>query len=151
MPAPASQAFLDFTPPRAFARCHQFSGITGGLGDGIAATNDGDQRAAASITGDQYGFSPSAAVLRFQIPAPSAAARGDRFSGTGNTLTLAQGSVITGNVLGTGSDIFQLGGAALRHSMSARRCPQAIPGLRHLDKIDGSVWALTGTSTFAVR
>ena len=73
-----------------------------------------------------------------------------RFGGAGNTLTLAQGSVISGNVLGTGSDIFQLGGTGAAAFDVGSLGPAAqYQGFGTFNKIGSSVWTLTGTSTFA--
>jgi uncharacterized protein with beta-barrel porin domain len=73
-----------------------------------------------------------------------------RFVGAGNTLTLAQGSVITGNVLGTGSDTFQLGGTGTAtFDVSQIGAAAQYRGFGTFNKIDSSTWTLTGTSTFA--
>ena len=73
-----------------------------------------------------------------------------RFAGVGNTLTLAQGSAITGNVLGTGSDTFQLGGTgAATFDVSQIGAAAQYRGFGTFNKIDSSAWTLTGTSTFA--
>ena len=58
-----------------------------------------------------------------------------QFGGIGNTLTLAQGSVISGNVLGTGSDTFQLGGTgAATFDVVAARPRRAVSGFWHLQQ-----------------
>jgi uncharacterized protein with beta-barrel porin domain len=73
-----------------------------------------------------------------------------QFAGSGNTLTLAPGSVISGNVLGTGSDTLQLGGTgAATFDVSALGPAAQYQGFGTFNKIGSSVWALTGTSTFA--
>ena len=73
-----------------------------------------------------------------------------QFGGTGNTLTLAQGSVISGNVLGTGSDTFQLGGTGAATFDVSQLGPAAqYRGFGTFNKIGSSVWTLTGTSTYA--
>ena len=73
-----------------------------------------------------------------------------QFAGTGNTLTLAQGSVISGIVLGTGSDTFQLGGTgAATFDVSSLGPAAQYQGFGTFNKIDSSVWTLTGTSTYA--
>jgi uncharacterized protein with beta-barrel porin domain len=73
-----------------------------------------------------------------------------RFAGIGNTLTLAQGSAITGNVLGTGSDTFQLGGTGTAtFDVSQIGAAAQYRGFGTFNKIDSSAWTLTGTSTFA--
>jgi uncharacterized protein with beta-barrel porin domain len=73
------------------------------------------------------------------------------FAGTGNTLTLAPGSVITGNVLGgTGANTFQLGGTGAATFDASQLGPAAqYQGFDIFNKIGSSVWTLTGTSTFA--
>ncbi len=85
------------------------------------------------------------------MPAPSAAALAAiQFGGTGNTLTLAPGSVISGDVLGAGSDTFQLGGTgAATFDVSSLGPAAQYQGFGTFNKIDSSVWTLTGTSTFA--
>ncbi|WP_245452270.1 autotransporter outer membrane beta-barrel domain-containing protein [Bradyrhizobium forestalis] len=73
-----------------------------------------------------------------------------QFSGVGNTLTLLAGSAITGNVLGGGSDTFQLGGsAAASFDVSQLGAAAQYQGFGTFNKIGSSVWTLTGTSTFA--
>jgi hypothetical protein len=73
-----------------------------------------------------------------------------QFAGTGNTLTLAPGSVISGNVLGTGSDTLQLGGTgAATFDVSALGPAAQYRGFGTFNKIGGSVWTLTGISTYA--
>jgi hypothetical protein len=72
------------------------------------------------------------------------------FGGTGNTLTLAQGSDIWGNVFGTGSDTFQLGGSgAATFDVRSLDAAAKYRGFSTFNKIDSSVWTLTGTSTYA--
>jgi uncharacterized protein with beta-barrel porin domain len=73
-----------------------------------------------------------------------------QFAGVGNTLTLAPGSAISGNVLGTGSDTFQLGGTgAATFDVSQLGAAAQYQGFGTFNKIGGSAWTLTGTSTFA--
>ncbi len=73
-----------------------------------------------------------------------------QFTGTGNTLTLAPGSVISGLVLGGGSDTFQLGGTGTASfDVSQLDAAAQYRGFGTFNKIDSSVWTLTGTSTFA--
>ena len=72
------------------------------------------------------------------------------FSGGGNTMTLAPGSVITGDVLGTGSDTFQLGGTgAATFDVSQIGSAAQYQGFGTFNKIGASNWTLTGTSTYA--
>ena len=73
-----------------------------------------------------------------------------RFSGSGNTLTLAPGSVISGLALGGGSDTFQLGGTGTASfDISQLGAAAQYQGFGTFNKIDSSTWTLTGTSTYA--
>jgi uncharacterized protein with beta-barrel porin domain len=126
--------------------------ITGGLagivaGGSVSVTNSG------SITGGDYGIrvvggaGGSSVLNAGSISGGTAAIR---FAGVGNTLTLAPGSAITGNVLGTGSDTFQLGGTgSATFDASQLGAAAQYQGFGTFNKIDSSIWTLTGTSTFA--
>ncbi|MCK1741875.1 autotransporter domain-containing protein [Bradyrhizobium sp. 139] len=73
-----------------------------------------------------------------------------QFAGSGNVLTLAPGSGISGNVLGGGSDTFQLGGSgAATFDVSALGAAAQYRGFATFNKIDDSVWTLTGTGSFS--
>ncbi len=73
-----------------------------------------------------------------------------QFSGSGNVLTLAPGSAITGNVLGGGSDTFQLGGSgAATFDVSALGAAAQYQGFSSFNKVSDSIWTLTGTGSFA--
>ena len=62
------------------------------------------------ITGGQFGIVANGGGSSvFNAGTISGGTAAIQFAGTDNTLTLARGSVITGNGLGTGSDTFQLG------------------------------------------
>jgi uncharacterized protein with beta-barrel porin domain len=65
------------------------------------------------------------------------------------TLTLGPGSIINGNVLGTGGDLFQLGGASGSDTFNVSNigASQQYRGFTTFNKIDGSTWSLTGTGT----
>ncbi|QQO36770.1 autotransporter domain-containing protein [Bradyrhizobium diazoefficiens] len=114
---------------------------------GVAVTNN----AGASISGLGYGiFSGAGGSSVFNAGTISGGTNAIRFSGTGNTLTLAAGSVISGTMLGTGSDTFQLGGsAAATFDVSQLGAAAQYQGFGTFNKIDSSVWTLTGTSTYA--
>jgi autotransporter-associated beta strand protein len=73
-----------------------------------------------------------------------------QFFGGSNTLTLAPGSVINGLVQSTaGGNIFQLGGSgAGTFDVSALGDTAQYRNFGTLNKIDSSVWTLTGAATF---
>ena len=68
------------------------------------------------------------------------------------TLTLGPGSIINGNVLGTGGDLFQLGGAAGSDTFNVGNigAAQQYRGFTSFNKIGGSTWTLTGTNVAAL-
>ncbi len=127
--------------------------ITGTGNVGIQAGNNvtAINNAGASITGGNYGISAAgggSSVFNAGTIAGGIAAI--RLAGSGNTLTLAPGSVISGNVLGTGSDTFQLGGSGTATFDVSQIGPAAqYRGFGTFNKIDSSAWTLTGTGTFA--
>ena len=103
----------------------------------------------AFITGGQYGiFTSGGGSSVFNAGTISGSVAAIQFAGGGNTLTLAPGSVISGNVLGTGNDTFQLGGAGAATFDVSSLGPQ-YQGFDQFNKIDSSVWTLTGTSSYA--
>ena len=73
------------------------------------------------------------------------------FTGSGNTLTLAPGSSISGLVAGTGGNLLQLGGGSGTDTFDVSQIDPAkqYRGFDTINKIGGSSWTLTGTSTFA--
>ncbi len=126
--------------------------ITGFTNTGIAAGTSATVTNAfgASIAGGQYGIRASAGGSSvFNAGTISGGTAAIQFGGAGNTLTLAQGSVISGNVLGTGSDTFQLGGTgAATFDISTLGPAAQYQGFGTFNKIGSSVWTLTGASTF---
>jgi len=72
------------------------------------------------------------------------------FEGTGNKLTIAPGSSISGAAIGTGNDTFELGGSgAATFDVSQLSSTGKYRGFGTFTKANQSVWTLTGTSTFA--
>lgn len=72
-------------------------------------------------------------------------------SGAANTLTLGTNSVINGNVIGAGSDIFQLGGTGTASlNVSTIGAAAQYQGFSTFNKIGTSIWTLTGTNTAAL-
>ena len=67
-------------------------------------------------------------------------------TGVINTLTLDPGSSITGNVLGAGTDIFQLGGGGTdSFNVSSIGAAAQYQGFSTFNKIGASTWTLTGS------
>lgn len=123
------------------------SGIMGGIVD---VTNFG------SITGGSAGIiALSGGSSVFNAGTISGGTAAIQFSGTGNTLTLAQSSVITGNVLGTGSDTLRLGGTANGGSFDVSSLSELVggseqyQGFAHFEKTGNTAWTVTGTSTYS--
>ena len=128
--------------------------ITGTANYGIYAGTNATvtNNAGASIAGGQFGIIASTAGSSsvFNAGAISGGTAAIQFAGIGNTLTLAQGTVISGDVLGTGSDTFQLGGTGAATFDVSQLGPAAqYRGFGTFNKIDSSIWTLTGTSTYA--
>ena len=118
-------------------------GIYGDFGSTV--TNN----AGASISGGTYGIVVANGSSVFNAGSISGGFAAIQFSGTGNTLTLAPGSAITGNVLGTGNDTFQLGGSgAASFDVSQLGDAAQYQGFGSFNKIGSSTWTLIGTSTF---
>jgi uncharacterized protein with beta-barrel porin domain len=121
---------------------------TGILAQGaVTVTNN----AGATITGGLIGIEANAGGSSvFNAGTISGGAAAIEFLGSGNTLTLAPGSVISGKVLGTGSNTFQLGGSgAATFDVSQLGAAAQYQGSGTFNKIDSSTWTLTGTSSFA--
>nr|WP_244670674.1 autotransporter domain-containing protein [Rhodoplanes elegans] len=79
------------------------------------------------------------------------AATAIQFTGGGNTLTLAPGSTIYGNVIGGSGNTLRLGGASGTGSFDVSQlgsgATQTFQNFGTLSKIDGSTWTLTGTGS----
>ncbi|PJG54993.1 autotransporter domain-containing protein [Bradyrhizobium forestalis] len=105
----------------------------------------------ASITGGIIGILAAAAGGSSIFNAGSiSGGTAIQFAGAGNTLTLAPGSSISGDVLGTGNDTFQLGGSGTASfNVSQIGAAAQYQGFGTFNKIGSSSWTLTGTSTFA--
>ncbi len=102
--------------------------------------------AGASITSGDYGiFAGDGGSSVFNAGTISGGIAAISFAGSGNTLTLAQGSVITGDVLGTGSDTFQLGGTGAS-TFDVSTLGAQYQGFGAFNKIGSSTWTLTGTT-----
>jgi uncharacterized protein with beta-barrel porin domain len=123
-----------------------FDGISGS--SAIVTNNAG-----AGITAARYGiiaFNGGSSVTN--AGAISGGTAAIRFSGAGNTLTLLPGTAISGAVLGGGSDTLQLAGsgaASFDASQLGSASTLQYQGFGTLNKLDSSVWTLTGSSPFA--
>jgi uncharacterized protein with beta-barrel porin domain len=136
-----------------FADVTNSGSITGTTNFGIVANTNATvtNNAGASITGGQYGiYAAGGGSSVFNAGTISGGTAAIHFAGTGNTLTLAPGSVISGNVLGTGSDVFQLGGTGAATFDVSQIGPAAqYQGFGTFNKIGNSTWTLIGTSSYA--
>ncbi|MDB5564548.1 MAG: outer rane autotransporter barrel domain protein [Tardiphaga sp.] len=118
---------------------------TNGYGTGVE-TGVTVNAISGSLSGTNNGVFLGGGSTVFNAGTISGGTAAIRFAGSGNTLTLAQGSVITGNVLGTGSDTFQLGGTGVATFDVSTLGPAAqYQGFGTFNKIDSSIWTLTGT------
>jgi uncharacterized protein with beta-barrel porin domain len=141
-------------------------GVTGN--NGITVTNN----AGGSITGSLYGVytngtgavsnagtitgansaivfgSGGSSVFNAGTISATSGSTAIQFSGSGNTLTIAPGSTISGNVIGTGSDAFQLGGSGSGVFDMSRLGPAQYGGFSTFNKVDNSTWTVTGSSVF---
>jgi outer membrane autotransporter protein len=72
-----------------------------------------------------------------------------QFAGSGNTLTLGPGFAITGNVIGTGSDTFRLGGSG-SGSFDASLIGSQYQSFASFAKVGDSTWTLTGTNALVL-
>lgn len=118
-------------------------------GSTVTVTNN----AGATITGEITASAGGSAVTNAgSISATGRSPLAIGFAGTGNTLTLIPGSTISGLVVGTGADTLQLGGsgaATFDASQLGSASTLQYQGFGTLNKIDNSVWTLTGTSPYA--
>jgi uncharacterized protein with beta-barrel porin domain len=123
-------------------------GVTGVFGNSVVVTNN----AGASINGTSVGIQAQVGggSSVFNAGSISGGSAAIQFAGSGNTLTLAPGSVISGNVLGTGNDTFQLGGTGTASfDISTLGAAAQYQGFGTFNKIGSSAWTLTGTSTYS--
>jgi hypothetical protein len=105
------------------------AGGTGIIGSGLTIINSG------AITG---GLANGGTGAR---------ANAITFTGGSNSLELQGGSIITGNVVGTGSDTFRLGGTTdSAFDISAIGAATQYQGFGIFQKIGSSTWTLTGTN-----
>jgi uncharacterized protein with beta-barrel porin domain len=107
------------------------AGIVGGSGGGLTVINSG------SITGGMSGVGVQANAITFT-------------SGAMNTLQLQSGSTISGKVVGTGSDLLQLGATSstgTNFDASQVGATAQYQGFGSFQKVGTSTWTLTGTNS----
>lgn len=132
---------------------NNFSGatITTNSGAGIEVGSGSTIYNTGTIRGVGYGIHASSGggISIYNGGSISGAFDAIVFAGTGNTLTLAPGSVISGNVTGTGRDTFQLGGSgAATFELSRLGTGKQYRGFATFNKVGDSTWTATGASTF---
>ena len=120
--------------------------LTGG-DDGIATSGAAIVTNEGTISGGRYGISAiGGGSSVFNAGTISGGSAAIRFGGSGNTLTLAPGSIITGDVLGTGNDTFQFGGTGSGAFDMAQFGTQ-YNAFGTINKIGSSTWTLTGSAS----
>jgi uncharacterized protein with beta-barrel porin domain len=124
---------------------------TGTNGIGIYAGTVGTvtNNAGGVITGTVGIYTRAGASTVVNAGTITGSITGIQFSGSGNTLTLMPGSVISGMVVGTGSDTLQLGGTS--SAVFDVSTLGAAAQYRRFDKfniLDGANWTLSGVSTY---
>jgi uncharacterized protein with beta-barrel porin domain len=122
------------------------SGMTGIYANTNATvTNNAGGSIASSLYGIDAGGGGSTV---FNAGAISGGTAAIRFAGSGNTLTLGPGSLISGTVLGAGADTFQLGGSGTAtFDVSQIGGGAQYQGFGTFNKIGGSTWPLAGPNT----
>jgi uncharacterized protein with beta-barrel porin domain len=99
--------------------------------------------AGASISGSEYGIAVVGNASIVNAGRISGGAAAIQFNAPGNTLTLLPGSVISGKVIGSGSDTLRLGGIG-----AGTLDISQFSGFSTFTKFDPSIWSLTGTATY---
>ena len=125
---------------------------TAGAGAGLAASGVLQlvNNAGATISGPDYGIAAGGNSSIFNAGSISGGTAAIRFGAGGNTLTLMPGSVVSGKVMGFGSDTLQLGGIGDgSFDISLVDAGAQYSGFTAFNKIDSSIWSLTGTATYA--
>jgi uncharacterized protein with beta-barrel porin domain len=124
--------------------------ITGSL-YGVHTNGTGAVSNAGTITGASSAIvfgSGGSSVFNAGTISATSGSTAIQFSGSGNTLTIAPGSTISGNVIGAGSDAFQLGGSGSGVFDMSRLGPAQYGGFSTFNKVDNSTWTVTGSSVF---
>jgi len=127
--------------------------ITGGDGGtlGVSYTSGGLPTGAtgaggAGIVGSGLTIYNSGSISGGQAGNNGAQANAITFGGTGNVYQHRAGGSVLGNVVGTGSDAFELGGSA-NGSFNVSQFGSTFQGFSTFDKLGSSAFALTGTTS----
>ncbi len=121
------------------------SGLISGSNAGISSNGGNVSNAGAIIGGSGIIVGQSSAIMNAGAIIGSGGTAIDFVSGT-NTLTLAPGFAITGKVIGTGADAFQLGGTGSgTFALGLIGPAQQYQGFSTFNKVDSSTWTVTGT------
>lgn len=134
-----------------FANVTNSGSFTGTTGYGIYAGTNAivTNNAGGSITGD-IGIRPVGgnSIVFNAGTITGTGGTAILFGGSSNILTLAPGFAVNGNVLGAGSDTLQLGGTG-SSTFDVSSIGAQYQGFGAFNKVDTSIFALTGSSTFA--
>jgi uncharacterized protein with beta-barrel porin domain len=122
------------------------SGGNGGAG-GVGIPVGANALGGAGIIGTGITIINSSAITGGLSGDGATRANAVTFAGGSNLLELRAGSTITGNVIGTGGDTFQLGGAGAA-TFDVSQIGAQYQGFATFNKVGSSVWTLTGTSAF---
>ena len=123
------------------------SGTVTGITIGAASTTLANSGAISGTTGIVLSQGNASVTTSGSIASTSGSSgTAIQFAGSGNTLTLQPGFSITGNVLATGTDTFQLGGPGSgTFNLSSIGTSQQYRGFSTFNVIGNSTWVLTGT------
>lgn len=125
--------------------------ITGNYGVAAMLSVDVTNNSGASITGGSRGiWAQAGGSSVFNAGTVSGGTEAILFAGSGNTLTLAPGSVVNGLVRSdAGGNTFQLGGSgAGTFDIAALSDTAQFRNFDDFHKVGSSVWTLTGTATY---
>jgi autotransporter-associated beta strand protein len=122
---------------------------TNGIGVYAGTVATVTNNAAGVITGKVGIYTSAGASTVINAGTIAGSINGIQFSGSGNTLTLMPGSVISGTVVGAGSDTLQLGGTSSAvFDVSTLGAAAQYRRFSKFNILDGANWTLSGASTY---
>ncbi|WP_445488208.1 beta strand repeat-containing protein [Rhodopseudomonas sp. RCAM05734] len=121
--------------------------ISGATGISITSNGVATITNAGTIQGShQYGIFSNGLTSVFNDGTITGNVAAIRFGAAGSTLTLGANSVISGAVVGTGGDTFQLGGTgSATFDAGSIGSTAQYQGFSTFNKVGDSIWTLTGT------